>query len=516
MKDNTVVVDKSTSPAEIRFAPVFNVAVAFIDRHVEEGRAKSVALRTEQGDVTYGQLAEGVDRCGNALKALGLRAGDRALMAVYDSPMFFHAFWGAIKAGIIPIPVNTLLKSNEYQFLIKDAEVRAFLYSPPLADRVIPAVEAAAGESCRAVAVSGPNSLEQQMAGAEASLAPAATTEDTECFWLYSSGSTGNPKGVVHVHRDMVITSERYGQGIAGIRDTDTVYCASKLFFSYGFGGGMTFPLWAGSSIVLREEMSTADLTFDVIEKHRPSVFFGVPTLYAQQIHLSDSRRPDMSSVRAALSAGEALPAHVFEQARDRSGFSILDGIGSTEVLHIFVSNRHDDIKPGTSGRVVPGYEVRIVGEDGEPLPPGEIGTLHVKGESNAQMYWKNPEKTAKTMLGDWLNTGDMYYVDDEGHYVNAGRGDDMLKVGGMWCSPIDIESCLIRHPEVREAAVIGRSDDDGLVKPAAYIVVKNPSVDQGEISKNLQEFCKSELAGYKYPELYAFGLFFCYNGRAA
>lgn len=497
--EHCVYVDRDAPVPEMRFPPVFNAAAAFIDRHVEDGNADKPALRTDTADISYGQLAENVSRCGNALLDLGLAAGDTLIMAVLDSPMFFYLFWGAVKAGIVPVPVSTFLDADGYAFLIRDSGCRAYVYSPQLKGAAAAGGDAA-GALLFAMPAAGAGSLESRLPKAAPKLEAARTNEDTECFWLYSSGSTGNPKGVVHVHRDMAVTSEFFGQGIAGIRANDTVYCAGKLFFSFGFGGGMTFPLWAGAATVVREETTTAELTFDVIERHRPDVFFGVPTLYAQQLHLAETRPVDMSSIRTAISAGEALPAQVFHQARERLGITILDGIGSTEMLHIFVSNRASDIKPGSSGRPVPGYEVRIVDEDGAPVPDGEFGTLHVKGGSAARCYWNNPEKTAATMLGDWLNTGDVYMVDDEGYYVNAGRGDDMLKVGGMWCSPLEIEAHLLQHPGVREVAVVGRTDEDALTKPAAYVVAADPAAPQDDLTEELRLYCKSGLAGYKYP----------------
>jgi benzoate-CoA ligase family protein len=327
----------------------------------------------------------------------------------------------------------------------------------------------------------------------------------TDCFWLYSSGSTGNPKGVVHVHRDMVVTSERYGRRIAGLVADDVVFCASKLFFSFGFGGGMTFPLWVGATIVLLPERTTAALAIDCLENSRATVFFGVPTLYGQMVHALEQTPRKLSSLRRCLSAGEALPAPIFNRWKELTGVPILDGIGSTEVLHIFVSNRIDDIRPGTSGRPVPGYEVKIIDESGQPAKDGDVGTLWVKGESNARCYWNNPEKTASTMVGEWLNTGDMYYVDADGYYVNAGRGDDMLKVGAMWCSPIEIESKLLEHPKVREAAVVGRADEKALIKPAAYLVLTDPKDENNETVAELQKFCKQHLAGFKYPRWFHF-----------
>lgn len=504
LPDHTVAIDESVTPNALHFAPNFNVAVAFIDRHVAEGRGNRIALRYEGVNITYAELAENVARAGNALLGLGIAPGERIMMAALDAPSFFYVFWGAIKAGIIPIAASTFLKAAEYRLLIADAGCVAFVYSSALAEEA--AGLTGATRQLRLVqAIDGSDSLVDRMATASTSLPAALTTATTECFWLYSSGSTGIPKGVVHRHRDMVVTSERYGRKIAGLKVDDTVFCASKLFFSFGFGGGMTFPLWVGATIVVQAARSTADLALDYLEQSGATVFFGVPTLYGQMIHAFEKQPRKLTTLRRCLSAGEALPAPIFERWKEITGVPILDGIGSTEVLHIFVSNRLDDIRAGTSGRPVPGYEVKIVGEDGSTLPPGEIGTLWVKGESNALCYWNNPAKTATTMVGEWLNTGDMYYVDADGYYVNAGRGDDMLKVGAMWCSPIEIESCLLAHPKVREAAVIGRPDDKGLIKPAAYLILSDPADETPETERELQQFCKETLTGFKYPRWFFF-----------
>ena len=503
-RDHTVANDEGVTPNALRYAANFNVAVLFIDRHVVEGRGHRIALRHSGGEVSYAQLEENVARAGNVLLGLGIAPGERLMMAALDEPMFFYVFWGAIKAGIIPIAVSTFLKTAEYRFLATDAACSAFVYSSTLAAEAS-GVAGASAQLRVVLPMDGPGSLAERMAAASPKLAPAPATATTECFWLYSSGSTGTPKGVVHLHRDMVVTSERYGRKIAGLTGDDIVFCASKLFFSFGFGGGMTFPMWVGATIVMQPARSTAELALDYLEGSNATVFFGVPTLYSQMIHALEQKPRKLTSLRRCLSAGEALPAPIFERWKELTGVPILDGIGSTEVLHIFVSNRIDDINPGTSGKPVPGYSVKIVGEDGNPVPAGDVGILWVKGESNALCYWNNPEKTRSTMVGEWLNTGDMYYVDPEGYYVNAGRGDDMLKVGGMWCSPIEIESRLLAHPKVREAAVIGRVDNNNLVKPAAYVVLIDPADENDSTARELQQFCKTALAGFKYPRWFYF-----------
>ncbi len=500
MQDHIVTVDRTSSPSAIAFAPVFNVAVPLIDRHVEEGRSEKVAFRTESDEVTYGDLADHVNRCGNVLRALGAAAGDRVLMIVKDCPEFVYLFWGAIKAGIVPVPVNTLLRAPDYQYMIEDSGSAIVVYSPEYASEVKPALAAANTQPVSIAVEGGENALQSRLPHATSSLEPVPASADDDCFWLYSSGSTGRPKGAVHRHRDIVITCVYYAEETLGMTADDICFSAAKLFFAYGLGNAMTFPLWVGATTVLSDQRPSPEMTFDLIQRFQPTLYFGVPTLYAAQLRALDSDAADLSSLRLCVSAGEALPADIFRRWKETTGLTILDGIGSTELLHIFISNREDDVKPGTSGRLVPGYDARIVDENDSVIPDGEVGRLLIKGDSSAAYYWNNPEKTAETMQGEWINTGDTYQRDDEGYFVYCGRSDDMLKVGGIWCSPVEIESRLIEHPQVLEAAVVGREDDDQLVKPEAHIILNDHNDASDALAEALLEHCKTGLARYKYP----------------
>jgi benzoate-CoA ligase family protein len=505
MPDHTVTVDTTSSPATLHFAPIFNVVVPFIDRHINAGRAEKIAIRTVAGDVTYTELAEQVNRCGNLLRSLGAVVGDRLLMVVKDCPEFFYLFWGAIKAGVVPVPVNTLLRAADYQYIIDDSGCMLCAYSPEYASEVEPALTAAQQHPLAIVTEGGDGALSARLCRAATTLQPVPSRADDPCFWLYSSGSTGRPKGVVHRHRDIVVTCVHYAVETLGMTEHDVCFSAAKLFFAYGLGNAMTFPLWIGATAVLSDQRPSPEMTFALIERFKPTLYFGVPTLYAAQLRALESNPRSLASLRACVSAGEALPAEIFRRWQERTGLVILDGIGSTELLHIFISNRLDDYKPGTSGRLVPGYEAKIVDEAAQPVPPGEAGQLLIKGDSGALAYWNNPEKTAQTMQGEWINTGDTYRLDANGYYVYCGRSDDMLKVGGIWCSPVEIESRLIEHPQVLEAAIVGRADEDQLIKPEAYIVLKDPSEASDTLAQALLDHCQSGLARYKYPRWFNF-----------
>ncbi len=512
MADNRITVDTSASPTALTFSPRFNVAAAFIDRHLEEGRAGKVAIHHAGEPVTYGMLADGVNRCGNALLNAGMAPGERLLMMVKDSPEFFYLFWGAIKAGIIPVPVNTMLRAADYAYMIGDSACTGLACSAEFAGEVEAALDDASPVPGTVIRVEGEGqalhdslAFGDLMKDAAGLLDPAPATADDDCFWLYSSGTTGKPKGAVHKHRDMVVASQYYGVETLGCGEDDVCYSAAKLFFAYGLGNAMTFPLWVGASTVLFAPRPTPDTTFEVMQTHRPTLYFGVPTLYAAQLQAMEKDMPDLSFLRCCVSAGEALPADLLHRWKEKTGTDILDGIGSTEALHIFISNRAGDIKPGASGREVTGYEARIVDGGGNDVPTGESGQLIIRGRSCAERYWNNAQRTAATMVDGWLNTGDTYYRDEDGYYFYCGRNDDMMKVGGIWCSPFEIEAKLVEHDSVLEAAVVGRADDAGLVKPQAHVVPAEGIEGSDALADELLNHCKDGLAPYKYPRWFVF-----------
>ena len=506
--DNTVSVDRAPTPSVIKYSPVFNVATAMIDRHLDEGKGSYPAIINADASpgtgpaepVTYQMLAEQVNRCGNLLRSLTPEPGSRILMVVKDCPEFFYIFWGAIKAGLIPVPLNTLLRADDYRFMIEDSECAGLVYSPEYQSEVDPALAASGHQPGFILCTEGPNGMTGLLGDYSPHLDPAPTTADTECFWLYSSGSTGRPKGAVHRHLDIVATCVHYAEDALGMIQEDVCFSAAKLFFAYGLGNAMTFPLWVGGTTVLSSQRPSPDMTFQIIEDHKPTIYFGVPTLYAAQLRTLEEGARDFSSVRCCVSAGEALPADIFRRWQEKTNTLILDGIGSTEALHIFISNTMADHRPGTSGKPVPGYRVKILNDEGKPVPPGEAGRLLVQGDSTSSRYWNNPQKTAETMADGWLNTGDTYFEDSDGYFVYCGRNDDMLKVGGIWCSPVEIENRLIEHPKVLEAAVVGRPDTDELIKPEAFVVLNQAGDASTVLADDLLRHCQERLARYKYP----------------
>lgn len=486
---------------------VFNVATHFLDRHLQEGRADKVAIECGEERVTYRQLLERVNQTGNALKGLGVRQEERVALLLLDTPDFAYCFFGAIKIGAVPIPLNTLLKPAEYQYMLNDSRARTLI----VAESLYPQIQAIGKENLRyleTIVVAGQPAdgcqcLEHLRNAGSGELQAALTCKDDPAFWLYSSGSTGFPKGCVHLHHDMVVCSELYAKATLGIREDDRFFSVAKLFFAYGLGNGLYFSLAVGATSILWPGSPSPPNIFSVIEKSNPTLFFSVPSNYSSLLAYQREQGPDfdLSSVRYAVSAGEALPAPIFYRFKDRFGVEILDAIGSTEALHMFIANRPGAVRVGSSGQILPGYEARIVDENDQPVADGEIGNLLIKGDAVCAGYWNQHEKTKETFQGQWLRTGDKYYRDRDGYYWYVGRSDDMMKVKGMWVSPVEVESTLLEHPAVQEAAVIGQNDGNQLLKPAAYVVLKNGEQSSPSLAEELKELVASKLAAHKCPQ---------------
>lgn len=495
-----VQVIHSDSGPELVFPGNFNVASVLIDRHVLEGRGEKNAILSVDETVDYASLARNVNRYGNALIELGLRPGDRVLVVIKDAPEFYYTFWGCIKSGIVPVPLNTMLTASDYLFIIEDSGATAIVYSREFEESVRAASDGASTLQYAVLARHGENSLHELASAASPELVPSSATKETECLWLYSSGTTGNPKGVVHVHGDIVATCELYNVRTLGGEESDIYYSIPKLFFAYGLGCGMNFPLYVGGTAILDSRRPTPQIAAELIASFKPTIFALVPTFLAMFLASDLASTEDLRRLRRCVSGGEALPEELQRRWLEVASVPITDGVGSTEALHTYVANRVDDVRPNSSGRVVPGYQARIVGEGGIDIDDGRPGRLWIKGPSVTRQYWNNVEKTAVSIVDGWLDTGDTYRRDEEGYYYYCGRNDDMLKVGGIWVSPFEIEATLISHPDVIEAAVVGRSDDAGLVKPEAWVVLCDPDRCNGETIGELRDFCKRSMAPYKYP----------------
>ena len=471
----------------------YNAAVDLVGRNA--GRGAKAAFIDDTGTCTYAQLAERVDSAANALRSLGINREERVGIAMLDSADWPAIFLGAIKAGVVPVAMNTLLTPSDYEYQLKDSRSRALFVSEPLLKNF-----EGMRDRCPELRHVVSNVKEFISSGAPKAQA-APTLRDDMCFWLYSSGSTGAPKGTVHLHSHLIITAELYAKGVLGMRESDVIFSAAKLFFAYGLGNSLTFPLAVGATTVLMAERPTPDAVFKRLTEKKPTLFFGVPTLYAGM--LASPGFPDRKnlSLRICVSAGEALPPGIGKGFTERTGVEILDGIGSTEMLHIFLSNRPGEVRYGTTGKPVPGYTLRLVDEEGNVVAkPGELGELQIGGPTSAIMYWNQREKTKNTFQGPWTRSGDKYSVDKDGYYTYGGRSDDMLKVGGIYVSPVEVEMALSSHDAVLEAAVVGQEDESKLVKPKAYVVLK-PNVSANEALKTaLQNHVKSKLAPYKYP----------------
>ena len=491
---------------------LFNVAVYFIDRHASEGRGGRTAIECGDEKVTYDQLLERVNRAGNALRNLCLRREERVALLLLDTPEFSYCFFGAIKAGGIAVPLNTMLKPAEYEYLLNDCRARILVVS----ESVYPQVQAIPREKLLYLenvvivgkAAKDTFTLDELLRVSAPDLQAELTNKDDAAFWLYSSGSTGFPKGCVHLHHDMVVCAESYAKAVLDVKEDDRLFSVAKMFFAYGLGNGLYFSLAVGATSILWPGSPAPPNVFQIIERHKPTLFFSVPSNYATLLSFEpDAGNPDfdLSTVRCAISAGEALPAPIFHRFKDRFGVEILDAIGSTEALHMFIANRPGAVRPGSSGEILPDYEARIVDENDQPVADNTVGSLLIKGDSVCSCYWNQHEKTRETIQGHWLRTGDKYYRDTDGYYWYVGRTDDMMKVKGLWVSPIEVENILIEHPSVQEAAVIGVSDQNDLIKPAAYVVLKEGDYKEAPLVEELQQLVSLRLAPHKCPQTIEF-----------
>ncbi|KAB2886067.1 MAG: benzoate-CoA ligase family protein [Pseudorhodoplanes sp.] len=496
-------VPESRAGAEPGIPRNYNFAADILSRNLAAGRANKTAIIDSRGSWSYGQLADRVARFGAALRQRGMRREERLFLCMLDTIDWPTAFLGAIKAGIVPVAVNTLLTEDDYRFMLTDSRARMLVVSAALWPkfqnilRDCPDVETVIVAGGGAA---GCESFEDVVTGAAPEDVTAPTTCDDMCFWLYSSGSTGKPKGTVHAQASLRLTDDLYGAPILGITEKDVCYSVAKLFFAYGLGNALTFPMSAGATTVLMDERPTPESVAALLGKHPVTVFYGVPTFYAAFLASSAAPAANEVKFRRCVSAGEALPPEVGRRFREKYQCDILDGIGSTEMLHIFLSNRPDDVKYGTTGKPVPGYELKLIGDDGQPVKQGEMGELLIRGASSAIMYWNNREQSRRTFMGEWTRSGDKYLQDEQGYYVYCGRNDDMLKVSGLYVSPFEVEGALQTHPDVLECAVVAWLDGDGLIKPKAFVVLKSPEAAGDDLARRLQEHVKAKLAPFKYP----------------
>jgi len=483
----------------------FNFAHSLLERNAVRG--EKPAYIDDAGTLSYRDLDQRVRAAAAAYLALGIRREERVLLCLQDTVDFPVAFLGALFAGIVPVAVNTLLTADDYAYMLAHSRAQALLVSGALLPTLQSAM-ARGGHDVQHIIVSRAGTALPgaaldfgEWSGSAGEMArPADTAADEMAFWLYSSGSTGRPKGTVHTHANLHWTAELYGKPVLGLRENDVVFSAAKLFFAYGLGNALTFPLAVGATTILMAERGTPQAVFKRLVENKPTIFCGVPTLYAAMLSAPDLPPRDDVAMRRCISAGEALPREVGERFAARFGCEILDGIGSTEMLHIFLSNLPGEVRYGTTGKPVPGYDVELRGEDGRPVAVDTIGDLYIRGPTSAVMYWDNRERTHATFQGEWTKSGDKYMCGADGYYTYAGRSDDMLKVSGQYVSPFEVEAALMRHDAVLEAAVVGRIGDDGLTRTLAYVVLKSGASGDAALAQALQAFVKDQLAPFKYP----------------
>ncbi len=482
---------------------IYNACTDLVDLNVEHGRGEKIAFIDPEHTLTYAQLQVQTRRFANLLRRFGIRREERILLLLTDTVEFPIAFLGAIRAGVVPVPVNTMLAPAQYGYILDDTRARVLFVSAPLLDSVQPCIAQATHlEHVLVVGAAQGQGLDfaSLLAAELEKFETVATHPDETAFWLYSSGSTGAPKGTKHVHASLMATARLFAQGILDIKETDVVYSAAKLFFAYGLGNALTFPMSVGATAILEPSRPTPDKVFEILEKYAPTIFCGVPTLFTALVHdAKHAEHKGSPRLRICTSAGEALPEHIGAAWTKRFGVEIIDGVGSTEMLHIFLSNRPGDVVYGTSGKPVPGYDVRLTDEAGAEVADGEIGELFVRGPSAAEGYWNQRDKSRGTFHGEWTRTGDKYTRDASGRYTYCGRTDDMFKVSGIWVSPFEVEAALMADPAVLEAAVVAHADVDGLLKPKAFVVLTE-GADRENLEQRLKDQVKAKAGNWKYP----------------
>jgi benzoate-CoA ligase family protein len=488
----------------------FNMVSLLLERHLTGDHAKSPAIIFQDEKITYGQLGRMANKVGNGLMQLGIKPGDRVILLLHDRPEFMAVFLGAMKIGAVPVPINMLATQHDLEYFITDSQATAVVIENEIHEKLKEFLEGISGLKALVThgdPVQGTVDLNSLIMNSSDLLDVYPTDKNDPSYWLYTSGTTGRPKGVIHLHKDLVYAVETWGKHVVDFKKEDCVFCSSKMFFSYGLNYSLYLPLYYGASVVLNPDRPVPETLMRMIERYRPTGLFSVPTAYGQMLNYFESsgKKPDLSSVRFCISAGEALPGSLLRRWKDLFGIEIFDGLGSSEVSFIFVSNRPGQVKENSSGKVLPGYTLEVRDQQRNSIPPCEIGDLWVKSETLFNCYWNDPQKSAETLVDGWMKTGDMGYQDTDGCFFYTGRANDTMKVSGIWVSPLEVENALLSHPAVAECAVVGMEDAMGLIKPKAFVVLKEGQQSGDELVKNLQVFVKQNLTPHKYPRVIEF-----------
>lgn len=506
LSPHNVHVDAAGASPKLTFAPIFNVSAALVDRHLTEGRADDVFARSESGDLTFKALADGVEKMSSELRDRGVGRGDRVLLLLPDCFDFYFAFLGAVRVGAIAVLANTYLRVDDYQHILTESEPKCIISGVECIGAAEMAIENAGTEATRYVSGGeqrdGWTPLACALGGPKtANSLPEPTQSTTDCFILYSSGSTGKPKGCVHQHKDLIYLSVLYAERVLGLTQSDVVFSIGKLFFAYGICNSLGFPLWCGCQVVLLERRTSAREVLNVLSTAKPTVYFSVPTALANQLAAVDNgAAADVSSLRICVSGGEPLSPNLFERWKRFSGLEIIEAVGSSEALHIYISNLPAAPRVGSVGKVVPGFDIEVRDNEGSVVPDGELGEIVIRGESLLKYFWRNPTKTAEVIRNGWYHTGDKGFRDPEGYFYFCGRNDDMLRVGSMWVAPAEVEAALMEHPAVLEAAVIGVQDENQLIQPKAFVILRNPRDASLGLESEILATASTRLARYKCP----------------